>query len=271
MERTKIDKIDLEYEVRGSGEPVLLIHGSHIADALRPLTRQPALQQYQTILYHRRGFAGSSRPPAPTSTEDQARDAVGLLDRLGIDRAHVVGHSYGAIIALSLAASNRARVRSLALLEPPAVSSSAGSAFLAALGELTQRYRAGDATGAVHGFFAFLSPDWRAVIDQAVPGGVEQAEKDASTFFEIEIPAGAAWSFGPEQAAAISCPVLSVLGTASGPLFAEGRELLHAWFPHCENADIAGAKHHLPMSDAPAVATAIATFLRKPTDQRQVG
>jgi pimeloyl-ACP methyl ester carboxylesterase len=264
METVKIDEFALDYEIRGSGEPVLLIHGAHIADALRPLTTEAALDHYQTILYHRRGFAGSSRPPGPLSTEDQAGDAVDLLDRLGVDRVHVVGHSYGALIAISLAASNPTRVRSLALLEPPKISSPAGTAFLAALAELTQRYRAGDTTGAVHGFFDLLGSDWRTVIGRAVPDGIEQAEKDASTFFEIEVPAASAWSFGPDQAAAISSPVLSVLGTASGPLFADGRELLHAWFAQCEDADIAGAGHLLPMANAPAVATAIATFLRRP-------
>jgi pimeloyl-ACP methyl ester carboxylesterase len=42
-----------------------------------------------------------------TSTEDHAGDAVGLLDHLGVGRAHLVGHSYGAMIALSLAPRTR--------------------------------------------------------------------------------------------------------------------------------------------------------------------
>ena len=119
-------------------------------------------------------------------------------------------------------------------------------------------------TGAVHGFFAVLGPDWRTAIDRALPGGIEQAEKDASTFFEIDLVEGAQWSFGPEQAAAISCPVLSVLGTASGPLFADGRAQLHEWFPQCQDADITVETHYLPMEAPRAVATAIAAFLRKP-------
>lgn len=72
----------------------------------------------------------------------------------------------------------------------------------------------------------------------------------------------AQWSSGPEQAVAISCPVLSVLGTASGPLFVEGRAQLHQWFSQCQDADIAGATHYLQMEQPGAVATAIAAFLR---------
>jgi 3-oxoadipate enol-lactonase len=262
MHRAKIDQIELDYDIRGTGDPMLLIHGAHLADAHRPLMAEPALETFQKIRYHRRGFAGSSRPPAPGSTEDQADDAVGLLNHLAIDRAHVVGHSYGAMIALSLAASHPTRVRSLVLLEIPALTGPARAAFMDAMAQVTHHYTEGDPTRAVHEFFALLRPDWRAVIDRTVPGGVEQAEKDASTFFELDLPAVALWSFGPEQAAAITCPVLSVLGTASGPLFADGRAQLHEWFPQCENAEITGATHLLQVEEPATVATAIAAFLQ---------
>jgi pimeloyl-ACP methyl ester carboxylesterase len=264
MQRARIGEIELEYTVRGTGEPVLLIHGAHLADALRPLMAEPALEAFQMIQYHRRGFAGSSRPPVPTSTEDQADDAIGLLDHLGVDQAHLVTHSYGGMIALALAAAHPTRVRSLALLEPLPLTGPARAAFMDRMAHLATRYTEGDAVAAVHGFFALQSPDWRTAIDRAVPGGIEQAEKDASTFFEIDLVEGAQWSFGPEQAAAISCPILSVLGSASGPLFAAGREQLHEWFSQCQNADITGATHYLPMEQPATVAAAIAEFLQEP-------
>jgi len=85
--------------------------------------------------------------------------------------------------------------------------------------------------------------------------------KDAATFFETEVP----WSPGVDlragAAAAITCPVLSVLGSNSSPLFVEGRQILHAWFPDCQDADIAGATHLLPMEAPRPVAAAIAAFL----------
>jgi pimeloyl-ACP methyl ester carboxylesterase len=264
MQRAKINNVELEYEVGGRGESVLLIHGAHLADALRPLVAEPALEDFQMILYHRRGFAGSSRPPGPPPIGGPADDAVGLLDHLGIDRAHLVGHSYGAMIALSLAAAYPSRVRSLVLLEMPGFTGPAGTAFIDGMAQLTQRYAEGDVTGAVHGFFVVLGPAWRTVIDRVLPGAVEQAEKDASTFFEIDLVEGAQWTFGPEQAAAISCPVLSVLGTASGPLFGDGRAQLHEWFPQCQDADIMVETHHLAMEAPRAVATAIAAFLQNP-------
>jgi 3-oxoadipate enol-lactonase len=96
----------------------------------------------------------------------------------------------------------------------------------------------------------------RDTIERTIPGGVAQAEKNAATSFEIEAPAVAGWSFGPKRAGAVTCPVLSILGTATAPLFVESRQLLHEWFPHCVDADIPGATHLLQMEAPAAVAAA---------------
>ena len=264
MEHAKVNGVELEYEVVGSGAPMLFIHGAHLADALQPLVMEPALERFQRIRYHRRGLGGSTRPvdAGPTSVAVQASDAVELLAHLGADRAHVVGHSLGGAIALELAAHHPTRVASLVLLEPVLLTTPAGAAFARAMAPLVERYQAGDAEGAVHGFLAFEGDrNWRATIERAVPGGIAQAVKDAATFFESEVPGVPEWTFGPEQATAITCPVLSVLGSNSSPLFVEGRQLLHAWFPACQDADILGATHLLQMQAPGPVAAAIAAFL----------
>jgi pimeloyl-ACP methyl ester carboxylesterase len=135
VDHAKINAVELGYEVLGSGEPMLFIHGSHIADALQPLVAEPALERFQRIGYHRRGLGGSTRPveAEPTSVAVQAEDAIGLLDHLGVDRAHVVGHSLGGAIALELAAQHPTRVASLVLLEPVLLMTPAGAAFARAL------------------------------------------------------------------------------------------------------------------------------------------
>ena len=264
MERARVNGVELAYEVVGSGEPMLFIHGAHIADALQPLVAEPALERFRRVRYHRRGLGGSTRPveAGPTSVAEQAEDAAGLLDHVGLDRAHVVGHSFGGAIALELATQHPTKVASLVLLEPMPLTAPAGAALARALAPLVERYDAGDAEGAVHGFLALIGDrSWHATIEQTMPGGIAQAVKDAATFFETEVPGVATWTFGSEQAAAIACPVLSVLGSRSGPLFAEGRHSLHTWFPDCHDADIAGATHLLQMQAPGSVAAAIATFL----------
>jgi acyl-CoA synthetase (AMP-forming)/AMP-acid ligase II len=76
MERARVNGIELEYEITGSGEPVLLIHGSHVAGSFKPLLAQPALtDEYMLIRYHRRGHLDSSPATGPVSIEQQAADA----------------------------------------------------------------------------------------------------------------------------------------------------------------------------------------------------
>jgi pimeloyl-ACP methyl ester carboxylesterase len=149
------------------------------------------------------------------------------------------------------------------LLEPALLSGPAGAVFMEAMAPLISRYESGDHAGAVDEFLSLVGrDDWRQTVDRAVPGGVEQAERDAATFFEGELPVAATWSFDADRATAIACPVLSVLGSDSGPLFAEGRDLLHQWFPNCVNADLSGVTHLLQMEATEAVAEAVGHFLR---------
>ena len=104
MQRVNVNSADIEYEVQGSGEPVVLIHGQILADAFYSLRAEPCIaNNFRVIAYHRRGFAGSSRASAPFTIGQQAADGCALLRHLGIPRAHIAGHSYGAAIALQWA------------------------------------------------------------------------------------------------------------------------------------------------------------------------
>jgi pimeloyl-ACP methyl ester carboxylesterase len=261
MRHVKVNGVDVAYEVVGRGEPILFIHGAHIADAMRPLVEDPALDRFQRIRYHRRGVGGSSCAPEAraTTVAVHAEDAVRLLEHLGVDRAHVVGHSSGGSIALEIASRHPTRVSALVLLEPGLMMVPSGAAFVDLVTALVGHYEHGDAEGAVHGFLALVGdPDWRDAIERTVPGGIAQAVKDAATFFLSELPAVSDWTFGPEQATGITCPVLSVLGSKTSPLFVEGHEQLHEWFPQCHDADIPDASHLLQMEAPGPVAAAIA-------------
>ena len=119
MERARVNGVELEYEVAGSGEPVLLLHGGLLADENGPLLEQPALtDDYKVINYHRRGFAGSEHPPGKAQIADQVADAHAMLAELGVERTHVVGHSLGGVIGIQLALDHPEQVHTLALLEP---------------------------------------------------------------------------------------------------------------------------------------------------------
>jgi len=258
----------IEYVTEGSGPPVLLTHGALVPDALIvPLASQPALtSSYQLIGYRRRGYAtGGGEVTDGTTIADYAADAAALLDHLGVQKAHVAGHSSGALISLQLAYDRPDLVGSLALLEPPLASPGALRAEQEeVLGPALQRYAAGDGEGATDVFFgAVLGQDWRTVVAAAVPGGVDQAIASADAFFGRELPAIGRWNFGLAEAAAIDVPVLSVLGTASAPFFSESRPILHEWLGNVEDFDIVGANHQMQVMDPAGVAAALADFFGK--------
>ena len=265
MERDGVQGAQLEYEIRGRGEPVLLIHGSHIAGAFLPLMIEPSLANYRLIRYHRRGFAESTKHEGPFSIEDQAADALGLLRHLGVERAHIVGHSYGGVIAMQLAHDAPEVVQSLVLLEPALMMVPSGADFAEEImAPAMKRYNEGDHAGAVDAFMQIVAgPEWRAEVARAVPGGPEQAVRDARTFFEFEVPALSQWEFDEEKAQKISQPILYVLGSESGAAFEEGRDLVHSWFPRTEDCLVQGVTHSLQMQDARAVAKGTAAFLER--------
>jgi pimeloyl-ACP methyl ester carboxylesterase len=272
MKRAPVTGGELEYEIRGNGEPVLLIHGSVIAASYVPLTGEPALANYRLIRYHRRGYAGSTKHEAGASFSiaRQAADALALLRHLRIERAHIVGHSYGGVIALQLALDAPEAVHSLTLLEPALVRFVPSSEKFGQQGlqPPMARYRAGDHAGAVDAFMqVVVAPNWKADLASTIPGGPEQAERDARTNFEIETPALADWDFDAQKAQAISQPILHVLGSESLAVFHEGGKVLHSWFPQrVEDLVVPGAAHGLHQMGgrySTTVAKGIAAFLHR--------
>jgi acyl-CoA synthetase (AMP-forming)/AMP-acid ligase II/pimeloyl-ACP methyl ester carboxylesterase len=260
MQRATIDAgVELEYELRGHGDPVLLIHGSHIARSYLALAGQRVLtERYTLVRYHRRGHLGSTPPRGPVSVADQAADARGLLDHLGVERAHVVGHSSGGSIALQFAADAPERVRSLVLMEPAVLSVPEGKAVKELSAYAEERYRQGDWEAAEDLFLG--GPGDRATLARSVPGGIEQALRDMDTFFRVEMPALDAWSFDAGDAQRIPGPVLSVLGADTPAFYVAVHDQIREWLPQTETATIADATHLLLMQQPVAVADALRAF-----------
>lgn len=267
MDRAKVNGVELEYEVKGSGEAVMLI-SPVVARGFLPFLSEPALiDRYRLIRYHKRGWGGSTHTAPPVSIEDHSADAAALLDHLGIGRAHVAGHSSGGAIALQLAIDRPDLVHTLVLLEPSLFTvPSAPALFEKAAGAL-EAYGAGNHEEAVVRFLSVVSgfdaETCRAVIEEHVPGSVADATQDADTFFGVELPALNAWKFGPEQAARIGQPVLSVQGTNTDRLWVEVADLLRIWLPDVEDLPIEGVGHFLHMQEPEPVARGIAGFLAR--------
>ena len=264
MERTTIDDIELEYEFVGTGEPVVFIHGAFIADSCRPLLTEPALaDQYQLLLYRRRGHAGSGHTGGVASIARGAADCRELLHALGVSRAHVVGHSYGGCVALQLALDAPEVVHTLSLLEPGLAIGESGQGYRESLERSAMRYRETDAALVVHEFFQARWPSYREKLEQALPGAAAQAVADAETWFERDLPGLLSWQFEATVAQRITQPVLAVLGGASdalSPRFAETQRLLLAWLPRAEGFVLPGATHFMHL-ESPEISRVLAGAL----------
>lgn len=108
--------VTLHYEIGGSGPPLLLIAGMASDSASwGPLVNR--LEQEFTVVRPDNRSTGRTVPAdTPVSVPIWAQDGLALLDHLGIDRAHVMGHSLGGIIATQMAMAAPDRVARLVLL-----------------------------------------------------------------------------------------------------------------------------------------------------------
>jgi pimeloyl-ACP methyl ester carboxylesterase len=107
-----INGVQLHYEVEGQGEPLVLIHGWALDLRMWDPQVRAFGRRFKVIRYDRRGFAKSG------GSEDltwDAADLAALLDSLGVTRAHILGMSQGARVALHFVRDHPERVASLTL------------------------------------------------------------------------------------------------------------------------------------------------------------
>ena len=116
MEKVNVNGVQLAYERRGAGTPLVLLHGfpldHHLWDEVVPLLEDT----FDVILPDLRGFGESTTVDSPYSMDDYAADIAGLLDQLGVQRAAIVWHSMGGYAALAFARLYPERVSGLGLV-----------------------------------------------------------------------------------------------------------------------------------------------------------
>ena len=268
LARASIDGLELEYELRGTGEPVVLIHWGIGAAWAAPLLEQPALaDHYRLLTYHRAGFAGSGRAEGAISMADHAAHCHALTRQLGIDRAHFVGHSSSALIALELALGFPDAVQTLVVMDTarPSPPTESQVQFIEQfVRPAIQRYGDGDKTGAADTFFrGVFGEGYQPRMEAGLPGSFERSVQDADAFFRQELPAVQSWSFTADDASRITQPVLAVLGERSAATFDERRQLLLDWLPNVEAYDLPNATHLLHFDNPAELAGALAAFFSR--------
>ena len=115
MPTVRVGDLSMHYVEAGAGEPLVLIMGLG-ADHLAWAFQLPAFAaRYRVIALDNRGAGQTDAPDHPYTTRMMADDTVGLMDALGVSRAHVLGVSMGGMIAQEMALNHASRVRSLQL------------------------------------------------------------------------------------------------------------------------------------------------------------
>ena len=109
-DKIALDWGDLHVEQAGSGAPLLLISGLNgLAQPWRGIVPKLA-EHFHVISHDHRGLGGSDAWHGLYSVDQIAEDALALMDKLGIARAHIVGHSLGGAVAQAIAADHPKRV-----------------------------------------------------------------------------------------------------------------------------------------------------------------
>ena len=111
----------LGYRTAGSGPALVLLHGIGSGSISFEAQLTSLSEQYRVIAWDTPGYGGSDDPPSENpSAQDYAADVVALMDALGVERAHVLGHSLGGLIATALVANHAQRINHLVLSSPAA-------------------------------------------------------------------------------------------------------------------------------------------------------
>jgi pimeloyl-ACP methyl ester carboxylesterase len=260
--------IELGYRVKGAGEPIVFLHGGILTDWFGPLADELSKTgSYRLVSYHRPGYGSSSLPSEPLTMAGQAECCLALMRHLGLGKAHLVGHSIGACIALQAALQEPDAVASLGLLEPPVMTATPDpTPALTVLRATAALWKQGDVAGALDAFMrGIVDPEYVRVLDGALGTWREDALKGTDAFFQADQPAVQAWRFGEPEAARVRQPALLFLGENSTKVNAirePVQRTLLAWLPNAEGRTLEGATHLLPLQEPAQISAALAAFYK---------
>jgi pimeloyl-ACP methyl ester carboxylesterase len=267
MPKTKVNDIELHYEVHGEGIPLVLISGLGYPRWQWHLMVPHLEKHFQAIMFDNRGVGQSDKPAGPYTASMLAKDVVGLLDVLSTDTAIVMGHSMGGFIAQAMALEYPERVSKLILAStnfggPRQVPVTPDA--LAVLSDVTSdplmRLRNGIVISTSPGF-AERQPellqkwlDWRAANPMDIPG------------YQAQIAIG--FALLPEAAAFetklpdVSVPTLILFGAHDKVVPPANAELLAKQIAGSQIRILPDAGHFFPLEVPEEAAQVVIQFAR---------
>jgi 3-oxoadipate enol-lactonase len=242
--RVALDGFEAYYEDRGSGPPLVLVHGLGASTRMWDRVAGPLSEQFRVVAYDLRGLGRSETPPPPYSLDQLVADLHGLLDALALGRVALAGHSLGGAIVLTYAIRHPDRVGALVGIAAPSLTTDEQRGLLA------ERARAARAEG--------MQALAELHAQGGLPEGFEAAHPDDTAFYKSIIASG-----DPDGYAAL-CGVTGDLDLRPGPggiraptLLLEGEldrvvrpesvRATAAAIPGCEYVELPGCGHIVPL------------------------
>jgi pimeloyl-ACP methyl ester carboxylesterase len=223
MPTVTVNGVELYYEIRGSGPPVLLIMGATGDGGHFDVLADLLADECMVVSYDRRG---NGRSPVPdnwhtTSPEEQADDAAALLTALGTGPAAVFATSSGGNFALCLMVRHPNLVRGVILHEPGlyALVDDFDAVRAPVRGLVQEAMQAGGAVAAVERFWCYVAGDdgW----NRLTPALGERLRATASTLFGVELGTYELYMPDDDTLAGLTAPVRVLVSENGLPFFAE--------------------------------------------------
>lgn len=243
--QVEVNGVRLLVEESGSGEPLVLVHGSWGDRQAWALIEDDLAQRFRVVSYDRRGHTGSDDGAEPGTRRDDEDDLAALIETLGLGPANVVANSFGASIALGLAARRPELFRTLCAHEPPLMGLVADDPVVAEVGEaiglVVARIDRGEAEPAARDFVenVALGPGaWEMMAPEERASMAENAETFSG---EAHDPAWA--DIDLAALGGITFPVLLTQGDQSPPFFSKVIARLADTMDSAEVRTLPGAGH----------------------------
>lgn len=237
----EIDGVPTYFEVRGEGEPVVLLHGGLCTAESFDAQTEALCRDYRVYVPERHGHGRTPDVPGPITYESMATHTIGFLDTLGLSTTRLAGWSDGALVGLLVALRRPALVHKLALVDQPATIGGLTDEFVALAGRLTPEH---------------IPPPLRAAYDVTSPDG-------PAHFPVVFEKMRAIWTVdtGVDVAdlARIAAPTL-LLAADQGSVRFDHLVEVFATLPDAQLAVVPGTSHGLPMEKPDLVSLLLLDF-----------
>lgn len=267
VKHVNIDGVDFAYIEAGRGQPLILVHGSMNDYRGWEVQVLPFAKHFRVVAYSRRYHWPNIAEPAdfPYTVQQHAYDLIALTKKLGFKQVALVGHSFGAAIALTAAAQHPEMISKLVLAEPTMLlPNQSHAADIADRDSLETRVRAafarGDSVRAVAEFVEWTTGQgsW-----QKTPPQIRLHRLENSTSLRLQVS-------GPPDPRELSCddigkitsPCLLVTGAETKPYFTGSIQDIQVCLPNARLVTIPKAGHGMPFQNPKEFNKAVLEFLR---------